>query len=180
MAMASAGSAENASVHASAATAGGAAAVPKAKAPATPVQMIGTGRRRRPAIDLDHHIERAREAAKEATKALGKARTEQRNERRKKARLLKKAGQLSAADLERIAVLKRTGFWDPSAEDPREANTDQSSGASGSGAASTVAGSDVPDNPEVDDESEMEGIADKEPAAKSVSKAAAPEPMQED
>ena len=41
------------------------------------------------------------------------ARADARNEKRKKARLYKKCAQLSAMDLERIAVLKRSGMWDP-------------------------------------------------------------------
>ena len=107
-----------------------AVSAPKAKAMPENVRMIGNGRRRRPAIDLDEHIEAARDAAKAAKKALCKARTDQRNERRKQARLLKKAGQLSPQDLERIAVLKRTGFWDPNAEDPTDTGGAGSSGGS--------------------------------------------------
>jgi hypothetical protein len=50
---------------------------------------------------------------KRAQKAVSEARAQAKNERRKKARLLKKAAGLSPADLERIAVLKRCGLWDP-------------------------------------------------------------------
>jgi hypothetical protein len=46
-------------------------------------------------------------------KQLSKARSEARNEKRKKARLVKKAAQLSPEDLKRIADLKRCGLWDP-------------------------------------------------------------------
>ena len=70
-------------------------------------------RRRRkiqPPIDLDESIKNAQNAAKAAKKALASARSEARSERKKRARLVRKAGQLSAQDLERIAVLKRTGW----------------------------------------------------------------------
>ena len=75
-------------------------------------------RKDRPAIDLDDSIEQAQQAAKNAAKALAKARAEARTERKRRARLIRKAGQLSPADLERIAVLKRTGWWDPSTGTP--------------------------------------------------------------
>ena len=100
--------------------------------------MIGTGRRRRPAIDLDHSINAAKEAAKQAGKDLSKARMVQRNERRKKARLVKKAGQLSSADLDRISVLKRSGFWDPALENPRPMPEASSGSGSSSAAAASV------------------------------------------
>ena len=86
---------------------------PKAKGKAA-----GRGRKaERPAIDLDRSIANARAAAKAAAKALASARTTARNERKKRARLVKKAAQLSSEDLERIAVLKRTGYWDASRGD---------------------------------------------------------------
>jgi hypothetical protein len=70
----------------------------------------------RPRIDLDDSIAKAQESFKLAAKAMAKARAEARNEKRKKARLYKKCAQLSALDLERIAVLKRSGLWDPNVE----------------------------------------------------------------
>jgi len=79
--------------------------------------LLCTPKRKRaqlPRIDLDRSIEEAKEAMKKASKAMCDARAAAKNERRKKARLLKKAAALSPADLERIAVLKRCGLWDPS------------------------------------------------------------------
>ena len=80
----------------------GATVTPKAKAKA--------GRRRaiRPVIDLDDRIKEAKAAAKAAAKSLAQARTQARVERKRRAHLVRKAGQLSAQDLKRIAVLKRT------------------------------------------------------------------------
>ena len=81
-----------------------------------PAALLCTPKRKRkelPRIDLDRSIEEAKEAMKKASKAMLDARAAAKNERRKKARLLKKAAALSPADLERIAVLKRCGLWDP-------------------------------------------------------------------
>ena len=85
----------------------GATVVTHAKAKATRRRAI------RPVIDLDDRIREAKAAAKAAAKSLAQARTQARVERKKRAHLIRKAGQLSAQDLERIAVLKRTGWWDP-------------------------------------------------------------------
>ena len=80
---------------------------PKAKAAA---QRKPRGRLlNRPTIDLDGTIEAAKQAARDAAKALTLARSEARANRKRRARLLNKAATLSAEDLERIAVLKRTG-----------------------------------------------------------------------
>ena len=87
-----------------------------------PAAKARSRRRERPAIDLDTSIKQAQQAARDAAKALTKARAEARTERKRRARLIRKAGQLSPADLERIAVLKRTGWWDPSTGTP-DANT---------------------------------------------------------
>ena len=84
------------------------------KAEGHPATKARSRRRERPAIDLDVSIQQAQQAAKDAARALTKARAEARTERKRRARLIRKAGQLSPADLERIAVLKRTGWWDPS------------------------------------------------------------------
>ena len=98
------------------------------------------GRRRdRPAIDLDTSIQQAQQAAKDAAKALTKARAEARAERKRRARLIRKAGQLSPQDLERIAVLKRTGWWDPATGTPN------ASAPAGGGA--QPAATEVPTNP---------------------------------
>jgi hypothetical protein len=71
----------------------------------------------RPPIDLDQNIREAKAAAKRAAKSLAQARAQARSERKRKARLVRKAGQLTPQDLERIAVLKRTGWWDPASGD---------------------------------------------------------------
>ena len=67
-------------------------------------------RTKRPRIDLDDSIQEARAAMQKAMKEVAEARRVAKNERRKKQRLIKKAGHLSAEDLERIAVLKRCGL----------------------------------------------------------------------
>ena len=90
----------------------------RARADGHPAAKARSRRRDRPAIDLDASIQQAQQAAKDAAKALTKARAEARTERKRRARLIRKAGQLSPADLERIAVLKRTGWWDPSTGTP--------------------------------------------------------------
>lgn len=93
-------------------------------APGTPV-IIGVGdaapagtqekRKRvpRPKIDIDAKIQDLSKDIFAAQKLLKDAKTHQRNERRKKQRLVKKAATLSSTDLERIAVIKRCGLWEP-------------------------------------------------------------------
>ena len=105
-------------------------------------------RKSRPPIDLDDTIAAARAAAKAAATALAHARQEARTERKRRARLVRKASQLSSEDLERIAVLKRTGFWDPSigdalqpgGEDGRIAGSGSGGAAAGNGTATASAG----------------------------------------
>ena len=75
-----------------------------------------TSRPKRPRIDLDDSIAQARAAMHKAKKDVAEARRLARNERRKKQRLVKKAGSLSADDLERIAVLKRCGLTGKSSD----------------------------------------------------------------
>lgn len=70
-------------------------------------------RARAPKIDIDAAIAGWQLEAKRAAKVMAEAKTAARNERRKKQRLMKKAQTLSAEDLERIALLKRVGLWDP-------------------------------------------------------------------
>ena len=70
-------------------------------------------RKEHPPIDIDKTIADAREAVKAAQRAMTEARALARNERRKRARLIKKAAQLSPRDLDRIAILKKCGVWDP-------------------------------------------------------------------
>ena len=102
------------------------AAQAKAQAKATPRGRILN----RPTIDLDGTIEAAKQAARDAAKALTLARSEARANRKRRARLLSKAATLSAEDLERIAVLKRTG---------RHAVTELQEGLDESGLAAGVA-----------------------------------------
>jgi hypothetical protein len=84
-------------------------------APETPsVGSPAKGKKRTHAkIDLDDKISEAMAKVKEAKANFKKAQLETRNERRKKTRIVKKAAQLSCEDLERIAVLKRVGLWNP-------------------------------------------------------------------
>jgi len=81
-----------------------------------------TRRRKRvhPTIDLDASIEKARKAVQDAQKAMRDARATAKNERRRRARLIKKAATLSAKDLDRIAVLKRCGMWNPADDNSPE------------------------------------------------------------
>ena len=103
-----AGGTEPGAIAAMAAPASADAAAPAADAPAQHGQK--KERTKRPRIDLDDSISKAKQAMKAAQKSVAEARKVGRNERRKKQRLLKKAIGLSADDLERIAVLKRCGL----------------------------------------------------------------------
>lgn len=67
----------------------------------------------RPKIDIDAKIKDLSKDIAAAQRLLKENKTLQRNERRKKQRLIKKAAGLSSTDLERIAVLKRCGLWEP-------------------------------------------------------------------
>ena len=81
-----------------------------------PAEEDEAGRRKRaktPKIDIDALIARHMANMKSATKLEAEAKKMVRNEKRKKQRLLKKASTLTPDDLERIAVLKRCGLWDP-------------------------------------------------------------------
>ena len=111
----------------------------RGRAAGNPAPKARGRRKDRPAIDLDTSIQQAQQAAKDAAKALTKARAEARAERKRRARLIRKAGQLSPQDLERIAVLKRTGWWDPATGTPN-ANAPAGGGAQ-------PAATEVPTNP---------------------------------
>ena len=91
-----------------------AASVPTAESTGA-VVSIGPKRvkRKTEQIDLDLNIKAARMAMKAAAKAVQQAKAKQRNEMRRKQRLMKKAAGLSSGDLERIAVMKRCGLFDP-------------------------------------------------------------------
>ena len=99
-------------------------------------QPVAKVRAKRPRIDLDDSIQQAKAAMTKAMKDVQEARRVARNERRKKQRLVKKAGILSAEDLERIAVLKRCGFG--------PLNSGTSTAASSSAASSSADGSAPP------------------------------------
>jgi hypothetical protein len=99
----------------------GAAQVPSPGTPAAcslgEAAPAGTPEKRkrpaRPKIDIDA---RSTDLAKDilaAQKLLKETKTSQRNERRKKQRLIKKAAGLRSTDLERIAVIRRCGLWEP-------------------------------------------------------------------
>ena len=92
-----------------------AAAVGAIGEPVEPAPEIRVKRVKRKSeqIDIDRNIKAAREAMKAAAKAVALAKANQRNEMRRKQRLLKKAAGLSSGDLERIAVMKRCGLFDP-------------------------------------------------------------------
>ncbi len=70
-------------------------------------------RARTPKIDIDALIAQHMANIKNAKKLESEAKKLVRNEKRKKQRLMKKASSLTPDDLERIAVLKRCGLWDP-------------------------------------------------------------------
>ena len=84
----------------------------------------------RPKIDIDHEIIEANRLADVTRRMMQAAKAAQRNSRRTKQRLVRKAGKLSAADLERIAVLKRCGLY--ADEEDSSTTTPGSSSASGS------------------------------------------------
>ena len=92
-------------------------------------------RRVMPRLDLDDSIAAAREAIKQAKKDMMEARRVNKNEKRKKKRLLRKAAQLSSEDLERIAVLKRSG-WE--AGDAHSAKKGRQMGSPGSSKAEST------------------------------------------
>ena len=106
------------------------AAAQAPSAPATP-SMEGPGpatavldaitpparkRARAPRIDIDAAILKHMDEIKQASKMVNEARRAARNERRRKSRLMKKAATLTPEDLERIAVLKRCGLYNPTGE----------------------------------------------------------------
>ena len=112
---------------------------PAAKSKAKAMPKASGKRKARPRIDLDDAIAAAQQSFRQAAKCMAKARADARNEKRKKARLFKKAAQLSPMDLERIAILKRSGMWDPNlqgiceAEDMKQMEEQASHTSAGSG-----------------------------------------------
>ena len=89
----------------------------------------------RPKIDIDDEIDEANRLAEVTKKMMQAAKAAQRNSRRVKQRLVRKAGKLSASDLERIATLKRCGLFVP---DPMEESTSSTSSAPSSSSTSTA------------------------------------------
>lgn len=96
-------------------SAAAAAAVETASAPSTPEKKgrPAASRRKAGKIDYDAHIAAKKEQIKTLAKELKKTKADSRNEMRKKARLVRKASQLTLDDLHRIAALKKSGIWDP-------------------------------------------------------------------
>ena len=84
----------------------------------------------RPKIDIDLEIIEANRLAQVTKRMMQAAKAAQRNSQRSKQRLVRKAGKLSAADLERIAVLKRCGLF--VADEESDTTAPGSSEASGS------------------------------------------------
>jgi len=98
------------------ASAVGAASVSARARAREPVTDDEGGRRKRaktPKIDIDALIAQHMVNMKNAKRLEAEAKKMVRNEKRKKQRLVKKASSLTPDDLERIAVLKRCGLWDP-------------------------------------------------------------------
>ena len=89
----------------------------------------------RPKIDIDDEIDEANRLAEVTKKMMHAAKSAQRNSRRVKQRLVRKAGKLSASDLERIATLKRCGLFVP---DPTEESTSSTTSAPSSSSSSTA------------------------------------------
>ena len=75
----------------------------------------------RPRIDLDDQIANANKLAEASKKILSAAKSAQKAQKRQKQRLIRKAGRLSAQDLERMAVLKRCGLYADEGEDAEAA-----------------------------------------------------------
>ena len=88
----------------------------------------------RPKIDIDEEIGEANRLALVTKKMMQAAKSAQRNSQRSKQRLVRKAGKLSAEDLERIATLKRCGLFVP---DPMEDATSSTGSAPSSSSTST-------------------------------------------
>ena len=76
-------------------------------------------------IDLDEEIAEANKLAEASRKNLMSAENVEKKSPRQKHKLVRKAGKLSAEDLERIAVLKRCGLY---AEKPDEGEEEEGHG----------------------------------------------------
>ena len=94
--------------------ASGAPATPASSQAPPKAKAKGRGRPVRPRIDLDEHANKLAEVSK---KMLVAAKSAQKAQKKQKQRLIRKAGKLSAEDLERMAVLKRCGLYAEDGED---------------------------------------------------------------
>ena len=92
----------------------------------------------RPKIDIDDEITEANRLAEITRRMMQAAKAAQRNSRRCKQRLVRKAGKLSAGDLERIAVLKRCGLCVEDEDLPRTTSAASSSSGSAEPASSAA------------------------------------------
>ena len=90
----------------------------------------------RPKIDIDDEIAEANRMAEVTKKMMLAARAAQRNSKRAKQRLVRRAGKLSSADLERLAVLKRCGLYIEPLDASSGDSTSVASSASSSSASS--------------------------------------------
>ena len=97
--------------------ASGAAALPAPSQGLSKATAKKRGRPVRPRIDLDEQIAHANKLAEVSRKMLVAAKSAQKAQRKQKQRLIRKAGKLSAEDLERMAVLKRCGLYADDGED---------------------------------------------------------------
>ena len=132
--MAAASSPDNAPLPSSACCSS-AAELPATVAAAKPK---GGKRPRRPDIDLDSSMRRAREEVKKAAAEVARHRAQIRIDKKKKQRLVKKAGSLSAQDLERIAVMKRCGLWSHQDTQLNTSGAETSAGSASSGSTSAA------------------------------------------
>ena len=82
----------------------------------------------RPRIDIDDQIAEANRLSSVMKKLAHAAKMAEKNGQRVKQRLMKKAGKLSAEDLERIAVLKRCGLVERPCQDAADPGSDQADG----------------------------------------------------
>ena len=93
--------------------------------------------RARPELDLDKEISEANLLANMSRKLMNAAKNLERSNKRSKSRLIRKAGKLTAEDLERIAVLKRCGLYAEDDDADDRGDTDSQSAASGSASSSS-------------------------------------------
>ena len=98
----------------------------------------------RPRIDIDDEIEEANKLSAVMKKLAHAAKMAERNSQRCKQRLIRKCGKLSAADLERMSVLKRCGLLPGASAVDGTSATTTSSSSSCSAATSTCSAASSP------------------------------------